>query len=112
MAAKYDFTNVNIAREAINLQAWILHMMNPAEAWANLRRANYPVIYDRKSLGDNGDFTSDDSNMDTPTRLRYPSLEKKYNTVNYQAAIDRMGGVDDWHHHVWWDKDPIKTKNY
>lgn len=38
------------AREAINLQAWILHMMNPAEGWANLRRADYPVLADGKAV--------------------------------------------------------------
>ena len=112
MAGKYDFTVQDKAREAINLQAWILHMMNPAEAWANLRRSDYPVIYDRQSLGDNGDFTYDDADLSTPNRLRYPALEKKYNTANYEAAIARMGGKDDWHAKVWWDKNDIHTKNY
>ena len=112
MAAKYDFTDPEKAREAINLQAWILHMMNPAEAWANLRRSDYPIIYNRESLGDPGDFTYDDANLQTPTRLRYPSLESKYNTANWQVAVDRMGGKDDWHAKVWWDKDDINTKNY
>jgi hypothetical protein len=112
MAAKYDFTNQDEARKAINLQAWILHIMNPAEGWANLRRSDYPEIYNRASLDYNKDFTYDDANLETPTRLCYPALEKKYNTANYQAAIDRMGGKDDWHHPLWWDKNPIHTKNY
>ena len=43
-------------------------------------------------------------------RLRYPILEGKYNSVNYQAAIDRMGGSDDWHKRLWWDKSDIKVK--
>ena len=38
------------AKEAINTQAWILHMMNPSEAWANLRRSDYPVLTDRTKL--------------------------------------------------------------
>ena len=37
------------AKEAINTQAWILHMMNPSEAWANLRRSDYPVIADHST---------------------------------------------------------------
>jgi hypothetical protein len=112
MAGKYDFTKKDKAREAINLQAWILHMMNPAEAWANLRRSDYPIIYNRESLGDNGDFTFDGDGLKTPTRLRYPSLESKYNTANYEAAVARMDGKDDWHKHVWWDTDDIHTKDY
>ena len=31
-------------RESINTQAWILHLTNPSEGWANLRRSDYPAI--------------------------------------------------------------------
>ena len=98
------------AKEAINTQAWILHMMNPSEAWANLRRSDYPVILDRTKLKTYPDFTYDDDNLQTPTRLRYPILENQYNSQNYQEALDRMGGTDDWHHRLWWDKADIHVK--
>ena len=98
------------AKEAINTQAWILHMMNPSEAWANLRRSDYPVILDRTKLKTYGDFTYDDDNLQTPTRLRYPILENQYNSQNYKDAIDRMGGTDDWHHRLWWDQADINVK--
>ena len=99
------------AKEAINTQAWILHMMNPSEAWANLRRSDYPVIADRTKLDKfESDFTYDDNNLSTPTRLRYPILEKKYNSAHYQEAIDRMGGTDDWHKRLWWDTADINVK--
>ena len=99
------------ARAAINTQAWILHLMNPAEAWANMRRSDYPVMMDRSKLEKfEKDFTYDDKDLSTPVRLRYPILEGKYNSVNYQAAIDRMGGSDDWHKRLWWDKSDIKVK--
>ena len=99
------------AKEAINTQAWILHMMNPSEAWANLRRSDYPVIADRTKLDKfESDFTYDDNNLSTPTRLRYPILEKKYNSAHYQEAIDRMGGADDWHKRLWWDTADINVK--
>ena len=92
-------------KETINTQAWILHMMNPSEGWANMRRSDYPAILDRSRLGifTNG-FTYTDSNMAMPTRLRYPELEGQYNSVSYKAAIERMGGTDDWHKQLWWDK--------
>ncbi|MDD6765849.1 MAG: SusD/RagB family nutrient-binding outer membrane lipoprotein, partial [bacterium] len=98
------------AKEAINTQAWILHMMNPSEAWANLRRSDYPVILDRTKLKTYGDFTYDDDNLQTPTRLRYPILENQYNSQNYKDALDRMGGTDDWHRRLWWDKADINVK--
>ena len=106
------------AKEAINTQAWILHMMNPAEAWANLRRSDYPVLKDRTKLAKFEDqFTYDDENLQTPTRLRYPILENDYNSKNYNDAIQRMGSindkgkyVDDWHKHLWWDLNDINVK--
>ena len=110
MAAS-PLTTAASAREAINLQAWILHMMNPAEAWANLRRADYPVLIDRTKLDKfTSDFTYDDDNLQTPVRLCYPILEKKYNGDNYQDALSRMGGKDDWHKRLWWDVADINVK--
>lgn len=101
----------NNARAAINTQAWILHLMNPAEAWANMRRSDYPVVMDRTKLEKfEKDFTYDDKNLETPVRLRYPILEGKYNSENYNAAIQRMGGSDDWHKRMWWDKSDINVK--
>ena len=98
-------------REAINMQAWILHMMNPAEGWANLRRSDYPVLQDRTKLAKfESDFTYDDTNLQTPTRLRYPILEAKYNSDCYKDALSRMGGTDDWHYRLWWDVADINVK--
>jgi len=92
------------AIENINTQAWIHHMMNPAEGWANLRRSGYPVLEDRYKYDRwPNDFTYDDENLTTPVRLKYPNLEAKYNKANYEAAIEKLGGTDDWHHRVWWD---------
>lgn len=101
---------VSNAKEAINTQAWILHMMNPSEAWANLRRSDYPTLQDRTKLAKFDGFTYDDNNLQTPTRLRYPILENQYNSKNYNEAIQRIGSVnekgeyvDDWHKRLWWD---------
>ena len=97
------------AKETINTQAWILHFMNPSEAWANLRRSDYPVILDRTKLNVYGDFVYD-SDLTTPTRLKYPVLESKYNTDNYNDAIQRLGGKDDWHVRLWWDTAEINVE--
>lgn len=98
--------------ETINTQAWILHMMNPSEAWANMRRSDYPAVLDRSRLGTfPGDgFVYDDPDLSMPTRLRYPELEGQYNSVNYKAAIERMGGTDDWHKYLWWDKGNLNVQ--
>jgi len=98
------------AKEAINTQAWILHMMNPVEAWSNLRRSDYPVLKDREKLPTYTGFNGGDTNQKTPTRIRYPIFEKQYNHANYIDALDRMGGTDDWHKPLWWDKYDIHVK--
>lgn len=97
-------------RKAINTQAYIHHVTNPSEAWANLRRADYPVLMDRTKLAKFDGFTYDDENLNTPTRLRYPSLESRYNSANYQEAISRLGGRDDWHKRLWWDTAEINVE--
>lgn len=35
--------------------------------------------------------------------LKYPELEDQYNNIHYNEAIERMGGKDNWHKHLWWD---------
>ena len=100
-------------KEAINTQAWILHLMNPSEAWANMRRSDYPAVLDRSRLGTfPGDgFVYDDPDLSMPTRLRYPELEGQYNSINYHAAIERMGGTDDWHKSLCWDKGTLNVQS-
>lgn len=99
----------NKAAEAINTQAWILHITNPSECWANVRRSDYPVLKDRTKLPTWPSFAHDD-NLTTPLRLCYPQLESEYNSANYKAAIEKFGNGDDWHQPVWWDKNPQNFK--
>ena len=96
-------------KETINTQAWILHLTNPIEGYANLRRSDYPVLQDRSKLSKYDNYNYDE-NLSTPTRLKYPMLESKYNTANYNEAIERLGGTDDWHKRVWWDTAEINVK--
>ena len=84
-----------------------------SEAWANMRRSDYPAVLDRSRLGTfPGDgFVYDDPDLSMPTRLRYPELEGQYNSINYHAAIERMGGTDDWHKSLWWDKGTLNVQS-
>ena len=69
-----------------------------------MRRSDYPAVLDRTRLEIFTDGFVPSSDMTMPTRLNYPELEQQYNSVNYQEALDRMGGKDDWHKQLWWDK--------
>lgn len=86
---------------AINTQAWILHLTNPAECWANVRRSDCPRL---KSPGEYGFGQFLTGGNDIPVRLCYPVLESSYNKTGYDEALSRMGNQNDWHTPVWWDK--------
>lgn len=89
-------------KEQINREAYLLHLTNPSEAWANLRRSDYPVLQDRAKFG-NFTYPCTDG-FEIPVRLKYPNLESKYNSANYKEAIERLGGSDNWRKRLWWDK--------
>lgn len=83
-------------KSQINTQAWILHFHNPAEAWANVRRADYPKLQapnTKNPLIDGADI---------PVRLCYPIKEETYSKEAYQEAKDRVGNYS-WHAQLWWD---------
>lgn len=85
--------------KAINEQLWVLHLTNPPEAYANWRRSGYPVLQPSNKYGA---ITIDAQTI--PRRLPYPLFEKSYNKKGYEAAINALGGSDDWTKSVWWDK--------
>lgn len=89
-------------RENINAQAWILHLTNPNECWANQRRSNFPRLKSPEAYGYGAYLTGGAA---IPVRLCYPVLESSYNAKGYQDALSRMGGNDSWHTPVWWDVD-------
>jgi hypothetical protein len=102
-------TNPEKAKEQINTQAWFLHFANPLEAWANLRRSDYPALYERTQFGQGQNGYHDlENNMDQPVRLFYPQEEINYNKQNYLDVINRMEGFS-WHKRMWWD---YKEQNY
>ncbi len=87
-------------KQAINTQAWILHLTNPAECWANLRRSGFPALNSPEYYGF-GQFLT--GGTEIPVRLCYPVLESSYNKENYNEALSRMGGTDNWHTQMWWN---------
>lgn len=83
----------------INTQLWILHFLDPMETWSNWRRTGMPDIIFHNYLP-----SVNESNGQTPRRLQYPTEEQMKNKENYDEALARMGGTDDWLTRMWWDK--------
>ena len=81
----------------INTQAWILHFHNPAEAWANVRRSDYPALTAPETINPFID------GPEIPVRLCYPLKESSYNNEEYQAAKNRVQGAYNWNAPLWWD---------
>jgi len=86
------------ALQQINTQYWIASFQNGSEAWANFRRSGFPALtpnpYPSADPSVKGGFIH---------RLVYPVREQSVNTVNYNAAVARMG-PDNLATHIFWDK--------
>ena len=85
-------------KKQINTQAWILHFHNPAEAWANLRRSDYPAL-----TPPSGSTNPLIDGATIPVRLCYPIKEETYSMEAYQEAKDRVPGGYSWNARLWWD---------
>jgi hypothetical protein len=90
--------NAATALQQINTQYWIASFQNGSEAWANFRRSGFPALapnpYPSADPAVKGGFIH---------RLVYPVREQSVNTVNYNAAVARMG-ADNLAIHIFWDK--------
>lgn len=84
--------------ELIAVQKWLnFGYLQGAQAWNEVRRTGYPVLY----------FSTDDRANVLPTppgRIIYPTSESMYNTENYQTQIQAMGGTDDYYSKLFWAK--------
>jgi hypothetical protein len=96
MAHPLDETSLASALNGINTQYWVATIFDFAENFSNYRRSGYPVL---TPVAYPGNVT----NGTIPRRITYPLTENANNTVNYQDALQRMGGTDVPTARVWWD---------
>jgi hypothetical protein len=87
------------ALKQINEQYWATTglLMNFSEAWNNWKRSGFPVLTPVNYVGN---F----SNGTIPRRQPYPTGEATLNTANYQTAVGKLTGGDNWVSRTWWDK--------
>ncbi|TDO95664.1 SusD/RagB family nutrient-binding outer membrane lipoprotein [Flavobacterium sp. 245] len=83
-------------KEQIATQLWVTYLLNSIEAYSNWRRTGFPKLLA---------ITNPDSETGgvVPTRLYYPNDEAQKNGVNFEEALSRMGGKNEWTNKVWWD---------
>ena len=80
--------------ELVLSQKWLSLFWNGFEPYHEWRRNEYPII----SIA-SGTITND---HEMPTRFQYPMTVRTSNSVNMNAAIERMGGPNDMHTPLWW----------
>ena len=83
----------------INTQLWVLHFLDPIEAWSNWRRSGLPNLIFHNYIP-----AKNQSDGVAPRRMIYPIEEQTKNKLNYNDATSRIG-VDKWTKRVWWDKE-------
>ena len=94
-----DVSSTTNSLNMINMQYWITTgtLLDFNEAWSNWRRSGVPVL---TPVNYAGNFTQGT----IPRRQEYPTSEASTNPANYQAAVGRLSGGDQYTGHVWWDK--------
>jgi hypothetical protein len=86
-------------RQQIMTQKWLGLFPDGIEAWSELRRTGFPVLYP----------VVESDNPDVPANTiisRWTWQEDEYNTNGkaVQAALPLLGGPDKASTHVWWNK--------
>lgn len=83
---------------AIQTQKWIsLYMVDPLEAWSEVRRTDLPVLHTSNSAQYSNKIMA---------RFLYPNTEKNLNPDNYRSDIDVFETL------VFWDKEnPVRQKS-
>jgi hypothetical protein len=77
----------------IMTQKWIANFLNGYEAWIDVRRTGFPQLPVPQDNLNGGKF---------PVRFRYPATEQAANKVNYETAVQRIGG-DTYDSRGWWE---------
>jgi len=87
--------NTSSDLQKILTQKWLSLLSIGHEAWFNTRRTGIPALRPGPDNLNNGQY---------PVRYLYPESEQATNSVNYQAASNRIGG-DNINSKGWWEKD-------
>ncbi|MGB0525300.1 MAG: SusD/RagB family nutrient-binding outer membrane lipoprotein [Flammeovirgaceae bacterium] len=95
----YDLQVGKTWQEKIGIQKYIAAFPQSAQAWAELRRLNFPKLVAPIKEG------QPLPEADIPVRMPYPNNEVILNATNTAAAINAIGGANSMNVKVWWDID-------
>lgn len=82
--------------ERIITQKWLALFPCGDEAWSEIRRTGYPKVFTLSPASVTG--------ADVPNRVPFDPREAVNNRENYQAAVQLLGGADDYMTKMWWQR--------
>ena len=80
--------------ERLIVQKWIAGFPNGDEGWAEIRRTGYPKVFP----------VAQTTSIATPNRIPFSADEPINNPANYQAAVQLLGGADNYTTKLWWQR--------
>lgn len=91
-------TEGNTQRQQVATQKWLALYPEGLEAWAEVRRTGYPLLYPRLN-SDNPDMPADE----LIRRIPYLDYEKQTNGVEAEKGVALLGGPDKPTTRLWWN---------
>ena len=82
--------------ERLIVQKWIALFPDGQDAWDEIRRTGYPKVFPSAQ--------STTYDLTVPNRLPFDYMEPVQNSVNYQKAVQLLGGPDTYATKMWWQK--------
>jgi len=106
-AAYLDEVTKTVDAEAVALQKYIDLFMNGTEAWVEIRRTGYPDQLLKPgdiSVGSIKFVPLSETNGLIIPRVKYPTNESTLNGANFNAALNKIGGSNNYYYQMFWDK--------
>lgn len=89
-----DSASADEKMERLIVQKWIALYPDGQEAWCEIRRTGYPKVFPVAQ--------STSYDIDVPNRIPFDYTEPINNPINYQKAVQLLGGADDYATKMWW----------
>jgi len=90
--------DLNMQRQQIGTQKWLALYPDGFEAWAEVRRSGFPILYPV--------IQSDNTDLPVGTtikRIPFPTVEKQTNAAELQKGQSLLNGSDNAATNLWWD---------
>lgn len=82
--------------ERLSTQKWIAMFPDGQEGWCEIRRTGYPKVF---PLAQSTDYS-----IQVANRIPFDNDEATNNVSNYRAAVQLLGGADDYATKMWWQR--------